>query len=137
MLTIILIVHLLIGVTLIGLILVQRGKGADIGAAFGSGASQTVFGSQGSASFLTRTTAILATVFFITSLSLGYLYSQHKEQKSVTDLVGQPALEAHETPVAPLDVPAVTGGSEAEATSDTPMDVPVAPAHEPEPQTQQ
>ncbi|HFQ92130.1 MAG TPA: preprotein translocase subunit SecG, partial [Chromatiales bacterium] len=107
MLTIILIVHLLVALTLIGLILIQRGKGADIGAAFGSGASQTVFGSRGSASFLTRTTAILATVFFITSLSLGYLYSQRVEQKSVTDLMEQPVLEMEmpQAPEAPADVP--------------------------------
>lgn len=136
MLTIILIVHLLVAVTLIGLILVQRGKGADIGAAFGSGASQTVFGSQGSASFLTRTTAILATVFFLTSLSLGYLYSQRVEQKSVTDLMGQPALELPQAPAAPDDVPAVASE---EAAPDMPADVPVVPAHEsePQPQTQQ
>ncbi len=133
MLTIILIVHLLVALTLIGLILIQRGKGADIGAAFGSGASQTVFGSQGSASFLTRTTAILATVFFITSLSLGYLYSQRVEQKSVTDLMEQPVLEMEmpQAPEAPADVPVPAGS---ETPPDLPMDVPVAPGHEPSPQ---
>ncbi len=71
--TILLLVHVVIAVALVGLVLLQHGKGADAGAAFGSGASQTVFGSQGSGSFLTRTTAVLATVFFVTSLTLAYL----------------------------------------------------------------
>ena len=70
---IILIIHVIIAVALVGLILIQHGKGADAGAAFGSGASSTVFGSQGSASFLTRITAGLATAFFITSLTLAYM----------------------------------------------------------------
>ncbi|OED42117.1 preprotein translocase subunit SecG [Endozoicomonas sp. (ex Bugula neritina AB1)] len=70
---IILIVHVLVAVGVITLIMLQQGKGAETGASFGSGASQTVFGSQGSASFLSRTTAILATVFFLTSIALGVL----------------------------------------------------------------
>ncbi len=69
----ILVIHVLAAAALVVLVLIQHGKGADMGAAFGSGASQTLFGSRGSANFLTRTTAILATVFFITSLSLVYL----------------------------------------------------------------
>src|SRR5690554_1726229 len=77
---------MVIAVTLIGLVLVQRGRGADIGAAFGSGASQTVFGSRGSGSFLTRITAALATLFFISSLGLAYVYSQRAERTSVTDV---------------------------------------------------
>ena len=84
--TALLVVHILITLALIGLILIQRGKGADIGAAFGSGASNTVFGSQGSASFLTRTTAILATLFFITSLSLAYFSTQKVDKQSVTEI---------------------------------------------------
>ncbi|MDH3647423.1 MAG: preprotein translocase subunit SecG [Gammaproteobacteria bacterium] len=65
--------HVLLSVALITLILIQRGKGAEAGAAFGSGASGTVFGSAGSGSFLTRLTGVLATLFFATSLSLAYL----------------------------------------------------------------
>ena len=84
---IILVFHVLVAVGLIILVLLQQGKGADAGAAFGSGASGTVFGSQGSASFLTRTTAILATLFFITSLSLAYLANQQAEPKSVVEKV--------------------------------------------------
>ncbi len=85
--TVILIIHVLAALSLIGLILLQQGKGADMGAAFGSGASSTVFGSQGSASFLTRSTAILATIFFLTSLTLGYFTNQGVSRKSVTDSV--------------------------------------------------
>ena len=68
-------VHILVGLSVIGLVLIQHGKGADMGAAFGSGASGSLFGSSGSANFLSRTTAALAAMFFITSLSLSYIAS--------------------------------------------------------------
>ncbi|MDH5786591.1 MAG: preprotein translocase subunit SecG, partial [Chromatiales bacterium] len=71
--TIILIVHVLAAIGVVALVLIQQGKGADMGAAFGSGASSTVFGSQGSSSFITRATAILATTFFITSMGLAMI----------------------------------------------------------------
>ena len=74
--TILLVAQVLIAVSLIGLILIQHGKGADAGAAFGSGASSTVFGSQGSTSFLTKATAILAFLFLANSLSLAYIASK-------------------------------------------------------------
>ena len=73
---ILLIVHVLVAVGVIALIMLQQGKGAETGASFGAGASQTVFGSQGSANFMSRTTAILATVFFLTSIGLGILAVQ-------------------------------------------------------------
>lgn len=73
---IILVVHLVIAVAIIGLILLQQGKGAEMGASFGSGASQTVFGSSGSGNFFSRLTAMLATVFFVTSFSLAVLSKQ-------------------------------------------------------------
>lgn len=69
-------VHILVGLGVIGLVLMQHGKGADMGAAFGSGASGSLFGATGSANFLSRSTAVLATVFFITSLALAYMASQ-------------------------------------------------------------
>ena len=81
----IIIFHILLCISLIGLILIQHGKGADAGAAFGSGASATVFGSRGSASFLTKTTAILATTFFLTSLTLAYFSTKKIEPKSVME----------------------------------------------------
>jgi preprotein translocase subunit SecG len=92
---------------LIVLILLQQGKGADIGAAFGSGASQTLFGARGTANFLTRTTAILGTVFFLSNLGLAWLYAQQATPKSVTQsvVIEQPAKT--ETPAPPADVPAV------------------------------
>ncbi len=70
---IILVVHVLLAVGVIGLVLIQQGKGADAGAAFGSGASGTVFGSKGSGSFMTRITTLLAALFFVTSMTLFYL----------------------------------------------------------------
>ena len=74
--TTVLIAHTLIALAIIILVLVQRGKGAEAGAAFGAGASGTVFGSRGSTSFFSRTTAILATAFFATSLALAWISSQ-------------------------------------------------------------
>ena len=79
------ILHLFLCVGIIGLVLLQRGKGADAGAGFGSGASGTVFGARGSASFLSRTTAILATLFFVTCLTLTYLGGKKTVSTSVMD----------------------------------------------------
>ncbi|MBL8413063.1 MAG: preprotein translocase subunit SecG [Propionivibrio sp.] len=73
----VLVIHILAAISVIGLVLVQHGKGADMGAAFGSGASGSLFGATGSANFLSRSTAVLAAVFFVTSLSLAYIAS-HK-----------------------------------------------------------
>lgn len=84
---VILIIDVVIAVALVGLVLLQQGKGADVGAAFGSGASSTVFGSRGSGSFLTRTTGILATLFFAASLSLAYLATENVKPSSVVDRV--------------------------------------------------
>jgi len=95
-----LIVHTLIALSIIALVLLQRGKGADAGAAFGAGASGTVFGARGSGSFFSRATAVLATAFFASSLTLAYLSSQRGgEQESL--LEGAPAAEAEE--VAPAE----------------------------------
>ena len=88
--TVVLIVHVIIGAMIIGLVLVQRGKGAETGAAFGSGASATVFGAKGSANFLSHSTAILATLFFATSLGLAYLGSQRPVAKSVVEQTSAP-----------------------------------------------
>ncbi len=77
--------HVFLAVAIIALVLLQRGKGADAGAAFGAGASGTVFGSRGSTSFLSRTTAVLATLFFVTSLGLAYLAGQRTEPGSLLE----------------------------------------------------
>ena len=82
---IILVLHVVIAVSLVALVLLQQGKGADAGAAFGAGASGTVFGSKGSSSFLTRTTGILAAMFFATSLTLFVLATDSKTVSSVVD----------------------------------------------------
>lgn len=94
--TIVLVVHVLIGAMIVALVLLQRGKGADAGAAFGAGASGTVFGAKGSANFLSRSTAALATLFFCTSLGLAYLGTQRKAPESLLDTV----VPAEVTPVA-------------------------------------
>lgn len=75
--TLILIVDVVVALCIIGLVLLQHGKGADVGAAFGSGSSGSLFGATGSANFLSRTTAVLAVIFFITTFALAYLVA-HK-----------------------------------------------------------
>ncbi|MDA0993590.1 MAG: preprotein translocase subunit SecG [Proteobacteria bacterium] len=97
-----LIIHTLIALAIIGLVLIQRGKGADAGAAFGSGASGTVFGARGSTSFFSRATAVLATAFFATSLTLAYLSSQ-RTGAPASLLESIPATEIEQqAPVAPI-----------------------------------
>ena len=120
--TIIVVVHLLMALGLIGLVLIQHGKGADAGAAFGSGASATVFGSRGSGSFLTRTTALLAIGFFLTSLGLAYLSGQRSAgPRSVTDVVAPAERIAPEAgqSEAPADLPAAPP-AESPADADIP-----------------
>jgi preprotein translocase subunit SecG len=82
-----LIAQVLLSVSLIALILLQHGKGADAGAAFGSGASATVFGAKGSGNFLTKSTAILATLFFLTCLALAYMSSHREGPTSLVDSI--------------------------------------------------
>ncbi len=81
------ILHIFLCIGIIGLVLLQRGKGADAGAGFGAGASGTVFGARGSSSFLSRTTAILATLFFVTCLTLAYLGGKKTVSTSVIDRI--------------------------------------------------
>ena len=85
--SILLIVHIIMALSLIGLILIQHGKGADAGAAFGSGASSTVFGSSGSTSFLTRATGVLAFIFFANSFFLSYLSTTGVQKESLMEKV--------------------------------------------------
>ncbi len=77
--TAVIVVHFLVSLALIGLVLLQQGKGAEAGASFGGGASQTVFGSQGSTGFMTKATSYLAVIFFATSISLAVLAKQKAE----------------------------------------------------------
>src|SRR3972149_2684045 len=96
--TLILVVHVLVALGIIGLVLLQHGKGADVGAAFGSGASGSLFGATGSANFLSRMTAILAVVFFLTSLGLAYV-ATHKPRSDAG--VMEAVREAPGAPVVP------------------------------------
>ncbi|MGH8539051.1 MAG: preprotein translocase subunit SecG [Stenotrophobium sp.] len=100
MYTVLVIVQVLVSVALVVLILLQQGKGADAGAAFGSGASGTVFGSRGSANFLSRSTAWLATAFFAVSLALAYVVHGSSTPKSVMDTIKA------KQPAAPVTAPA-------------------------------
>ena len=83
--TILLVLHVMLGLALIAVILLQQGTGATAGAAFGSGASSTVFGARGSASFLTRMTAVLALVFFANSFLLAYLAKDNQGPQSIVE----------------------------------------------------
>ena len=105
--TLILVAHVVVAVALIALVLLQQGKGADAGAAFGSGSSATMFGARGSASFLSRTTSVLATVFFLTSLTLAYFATQTSVPESVVERLQVEEANAPQPSVGggPADVP--------------------------------
>ena len=145
--SILLVIHLLLSISLIVLILLQHGKGADAGAAFGSGASATVFGSRGSTSFLSRTTAILATLFFTVSLALAILSHRNKDDiPDLTDKYQTPATQietaAPEVPAAsipesdiptvPIDSVPVNKDAAVADVPSAPTEQPAAPAAEPE-----
>mgnify|MGYP006283412923 CR=1 FL=1 len=103
-------VQILLAVGLIALILLQQGKGADAGAAFGSGASQTVFGARGSASFLTRATALFAFLFLANSFTLAFITSRTVERPSLLERVSEPAGAPANGPVAPENAESGSGG---------------------------
>jgi len=115
MLSIVLAVHVLLAIAVITLVLLQHGKGADTGAAFGSGGAGTVFGSRGPTTFLTHLTAILVTVFFLTSLSLGFLAKQQVDRRSEVERVQTEQTGVPENP------------APAPSAADT-LEAPIAPA---------
>lgn len=137
--TVLLVLQVLVAISLIGLILIQHGKGADAGAAFGSGASHTVFGAQGSSNFLSRTTAILAFIFLTNSLGLAYIASQRSQASR--SLMDQPASEVqlnsgqtsdviNEIPADPVsqavnEIPAEPASTMSEIPVEPVIDVPV------------
>lgn len=105
---IVLIVHLVLALAIIGLVLLQQGKGADMGASFGAGASQTLFGSDGSGNVLTRATAWLAALFFATSFGLAMIATQKTRMSDELDLVIPPSMQQRAREQAPSsDLPAV------------------------------
>ncbi len=117
--SLVLTVHILVALSIIGLVLMQHGKGADMGAAFGSGASGSLFGATGSANFLSRTTGILAAVFFLTSLTLAYVASS---KVKTTGSVMQETVQSQTVPV-PAGVGAETPKAPAETGSKA-VDIP-------------
>jgi preprotein translocase subunit SecG len=137
--TLAVVLHVLLAVGIVGLVLLQRGKGADAGAGFGAGASGTVFGARGSASFLSRTTAVLATLFFLTSLGLSYLYTRQKAPTSVMDTTPAPTLPAPQQslPIMPAPqgpAPATSSTTTAPASEQPAPAAPApAPAQQPAP----
>ncbi|MDH1265619.1 MULTISPECIES: preprotein translocase subunit SecG [unclassified Pseudomonas] len=121
--TLVVVLHLLGAIGVVVLVLLQQGKGADAGASFGSGASATVFGSQGSSTFLSRTTAILAAGFFITSLGLAFFANEKADALSNVGLPDPAVIEAQQQP-AVEDVPVL---EEQKAPAGDAADVPQAP----------
>ena len=116
--TLIIVVQLLSALGVIGLVLLQHGKGADMGAAFGSGASGSLFGATGSANFLSRTTAILATIFFVTTLALTYLGSyKSKPSAGVLGSITAPVASGPAAASSPASAPAAQASAAAPAPS--------------------
>jgi preprotein translocase subunit SecG len=112
----VLVLHLIIAAAVCGFVLMQHGKGADMGAAFGSGSSGSLFGAVGSANFLSRTTAVLATIFFLTSIGLTFFGTMHGKPQGVME---QGVMEKTVPPPKASDVPAPAG---------TPGEVPGTPS---------
>ena len=128
---VVLVAHLIIATAVCGFVLMQHGKGADMGAAFGSGASGSLFGAVGSANFLSRTTAILATIFFLTSIGLTFFGTLHGKPQGVME---QGVMEKTVPPPKASDVPpsrpsgevpgAPAGAAPAPSGTSTPGEVP-------------
>ena len=123
--TIVIVIHVLVALSIIGLILMQQGKGAEAGASFGGGASQTVFGSQGGGNFFAKATAVLAFVFFATSFSLAIIA---KNKTEVGLDVGIPQVVEQQS-VTESDIPVVPGAASGETTG---SELPQVPAVAPE-----
>jgi preprotein translocase subunit SecG len=130
--TILVVLHLMLAIGIVTLVLLQHGKGADAGAAFGSGASATVFGAKGSASFLSRATAIMATLFFVSSMALAYFASQTSEQQGLMDTVELPTTEVPVATTEISEIPAPPVELEAPAEQ---SDLPPVPSPDAEGQT--
>ncbi|MDH0866522.1 preprotein translocase subunit SecG [Mitsuaria sp. GD03876] len=112
MMNLVLVLQLIAALAMIGLVLVQHGKGADMGASFGSGASGSLFGATGSANFLSRSTAVAATIFFVATLALAYMGS-HRDGSGFNTgpSAGEQLLERAATPASPASAAALPGAS--------------------------
>jgi len=130
--TVLLVLHLLVAAAICGFVLLQHGKGADMGAAFGSGSSGSLFGAAGSANFLSRTTAILAAVFFASSLGLTWFGSHHTASSSVMQqgVMEKMAPKTSDVPAAPgaLPAPAPAPAADPAKAAAPPAAPPAAPA---------
>lgn len=129
LMNLVLVLQLIAALAMIGLVLVQHGKGADMGASFGSGASGSLFGATGSANFLSRSTAIAATIFFVCTLALAYM-SSHRESGLGGSTAAERLLEQGAAPALPASA-AVTAPSTAASAADVVPGAalsPVAPA---------
>ncbi len=122
---IVIVIQVISALVIIGLVLVQHGKGADMGAAFGSGASGSLFGASGSSNFLSRSTAIAAAVFFIATLALSFISSRPNTGSGGVGVMEQAPVKTDAAPAAP-NTPAAPGAPEAPAAG-TPA-TPAAPA---------
>ena len=138
--SIVLVMHVLVAIAICGFVLLQHGKGADMGAAFGSGSSGSIFGAAGSANFLSRSTAALATVFFLSSLALTWFGAAKSVPRDVMQegLMGKlPApTKAADVPAKPSDIPAAPSGlggaaPAADPAKAAPPIVPAMPASAP------
>ncbi len=123
---VVIVLHVLIALAIIGLVLLQHGKGADMGSGFGGGASGSLFGATGSANFLSRATAVLATIFFLTSLGLAYIATnKQKSSDGVLDAVKKeqsgPVKPAVEKPAAEAPKPAPAVPAEGSKAKDVPQ----------------
>ena len=127
--------YVLIAVAMIALILMQRGAGAEAGSGFGGGASSTVFGARGSANFLSRSTAVLAGLFFLLSLGMGMYHSRPAVTSNVSDDLGVMAGVAPAATEAPVagDIPAAPAAAPASTDVPAPMPAPAAETPAPEP----
>ena len=119
--TVIVVLHLLGAIGIVVLVLLQQGKGADAGASFGSGASATVFGSQGSSTFLSKFTGILAAAFFITSLGLAYFAKEKADALTQVGLPDPAVLEVQQAKPAVEDVPVLDAAKPANEAADVPQ----------------
>jgi len=131
--TVLIVVHVLVALAIIGLVLLQHGKGADMGSGFGGGASGSLFGATGSANFLSRTTAVLAALFFILSLALAYTATRRpaEEGGGVIDVIRNRQQPPAQAPAKPAAAPAQSSVPEPAAPA------PAAPAPAPAPSDKQ
>lgn len=128
MLSVVVMVQIVAALAMIGLVLVQHGKGADMGASFGSGASGSLFGATGSANFLSRSTAVCAAIFFACTLLLAYLANDRMMRPATG---GGSVLEQPNTPASAASAPAPTGAAQIPGAAPATPAAPVAPASAP------